>query len=152
MDNVETSPLALITGGSRGLGRALVLALLDRSWTVVTDGRNSDALADLAETAFDHAGSLVTIGGDVTNSSHRAELVAHVESAGRLDVLVNNASTLGVTPLASLSQQPGSALLDVMDGTGIAMWWQGDVVIRGVAPEESDPEILKRLRALGYVQ
>jgi len=45
-----------------------------------------------------------------------------------------------------------AALLDVLEGTGIAVWWQGDMMIRGASPEESDPEIMKRLRALGYVQ
>lgn len=111
---MDSAPVALVTGGSKGLGRALVLALVDRSWTVITDGRTAETLHDLAATAESRAGTLVPIAGDVVDPSHRSDLVARAEAAGRLDLLVNSASTLGVTPLAPLSDQSGSALLGVL--------------------------------------
>jgi NAD(P)-dependent dehydrogenase (short-subunit alcohol dehydrogenase family) len=89
--------VALVTGGSRGLGRVLVLALAERGWTVVTDGRDPAALATI-----DHP-RVVAIAGDVTDADHRASLVAEIEArGGRLDLLVHNASTLGPTPLPRL--------------------------------------------------
>lgn len=88
--------IALITGGSAGLGRALLTALVHRGWTVVTDGRSREALA-----AVEHPG-VVTVPGDIAEAHHRADLVAAVARLGRLDLLVHNASTLGPLPMRRL--------------------------------------------------
>jgi len=82
-------PVALITGGSAGLGRALALALAAQDWRVVIDGRDADRLA-----AMEGAG-LVTVAGDVASEDHRGALEVAVEDEGRLDLLVHNASALG---------------------------------------------------------
>lgn len=84
---------ALITGGSAGLGRALVAALSEQGWHVVTDGRNPDRLAHLRE--LSSADRITAIAGDVTDAEHRAALRAAVDRTGRLDLLVHNASALG---------------------------------------------------------
>ena len=89
--------VALITGGSAGLGRALAHALADDGWRVVVDGRDADRLFDATESP-----GLVGIPGDVTNEWHRGALAAAVEREGGLDLLVHNASTLGPTPLPHL--------------------------------------------------
>jgi NAD(P)-dependent dehydrogenase (short-subunit alcohol dehydrogenase family) len=68
---------ALVTGGSRGLGRALAEELTRRGWRVVTNARHPDTP------------DVVT--GDVTDPSHRAALAA----LGPFDLVVNNASLLG---------------------------------------------------------
>jgi NAD(P)-dependent dehydrogenase (short-subunit alcohol dehydrogenase family) len=91
-------PVALVTGGSRGLGRALALALADRGWTVVVDGRNAEALAEVS------APRIVTRAGDITDADHRADLLSTLEELGGLDLLVHNASSLGPTPLPRLDQ------------------------------------------------
>lgn len=88
--------VAVITGGSAGLGRALLEALTTQSWTVVTDGRDPDRLA-----AVEGQG-VVTVAGDVVDPEHRAALVDEVRRLGQLDLLVHNASTLGPLPLRSL--------------------------------------------------
>ena len=85
--------VALITGGSAGLGRALAHALAEDGWTVVVDGRDT---ARLAAATADHP-QLVGVPGDLTDGAHRAELVATVHRLGRLDLLVHNASALGPT-------------------------------------------------------
>jgi NAD(P)-dependent dehydrogenase (short-subunit alcohol dehydrogenase family) len=91
------SPVAVVTGGSTGLGRALVEGLVTRGWQVVTDARHADPLAALAA-ELGPACHAVT--GDVTDARHRARLVDRVTAlGGRLDLLVNNASTLGPTPM-----------------------------------------------------
>lgn len=89
--------VALITGGSAGLGRALAHALAVEGWRVVVDGRDAERLA----ASVDHP-NIVAVAGDVTNEWHRGALAAAVEREGRLDLLVHNASTLGPTPLPPL--------------------------------------------------
>ncbi|MGJ9414168.1 SDR family NAD(P)-dependent oxidoreductase [Aeromicrobium sp. CF4.19] len=86
-------PRALITGGTAGLGLALAKDLAGDGWDVVVDGRDAERLA----------AALIEIGprarglrGDVTDADHRAALAA---LAGELDLVVNNASTLGASPL-----------------------------------------------------
>jgi NAD(P)-dependent dehydrogenase (short-subunit alcohol dehydrogenase family) len=91
-------PVALITGASRGLGRAAARALARRSWSLVVDARREDDLVDATRGLHD----VVAIAGDVTSSGHRADLAAAVRTLGRLDVLVNNASSLGPSPLPPL--------------------------------------------------
>jgi NAD(P)-dependent dehydrogenase (short-subunit alcohol dehydrogenase family) len=101
--------VAVITGGSAGLGRALAHALAVEGWRVIVDGRDPDRLA---AAAVDHP-QVLPIPGDVTNEWHRGALLAAVEREGRLDLLVHNASTLGPTPLPPLRDATVSDLDDV---------------------------------------
>ncbi len=106
-----TPPTALITGASRGLGAALAGALSRRGWRLVVDGRDPDRLA--ATVAVLPRPDLVTaLAGDVTDPAHRAALAAAV--GDRLDLLVNNASDLGPTPLPRLADLPPAALERVL--------------------------------------
>ena len=90
---------AIVTGASRGLGRALAEALVAEGWTVVGDARDADALR---AAAHDLGPSFVPIVGDVADASHRRALVA---AAGpHLDALVNNASALGPSPLRTFAE------------------------------------------------
>ncbi len=98
----STGPVALVTGGSRGLGRALTAALVRDGWHVVADGRDGDRLEDAAA-RMAGPGSVTPVTGDVAEVSHRAKLVAAVDSAGGLDVAVNNASLLGPSPQPRLA-------------------------------------------------
>ena len=102
-------PVALITGASRGLGRAIARSLGDRGWSIVIDARGADALAAVAA-EIPTARAVV---GDVTDSWHRAALADAVESFGGLHLLVNNASRLGPSPQPQLSDYPLAELADV---------------------------------------
>src|SRR4051812_32563422 len=93
-----SQPTALITGASKGLGRAVARGLAARGWRLVVDARSSAALSAVA----DELPAAVAIRGDVTDAVHRAALCAAVRSFGRLDLLVNNASELGPSPLPAL--------------------------------------------------
>jgi NAD(P)-dependent dehydrogenase (short-subunit alcohol dehydrogenase family) len=92
---------ALITGASRGLGRALAAALSERGWRLVVDGRDAGRLAE-AVAALPRPENVTAIPGDVADPDHRAALA---EAVGpRLDLLVNNASDLGPSPLPPLAR------------------------------------------------
>ncbi len=92
-------PVAIVTGASKGLGLALTRALVERGWEVVADARHADALDAVAA---ELGPNVVAVPGDVADPQHRAALVAAAERRGRLDLVVNNASTLGTSPLPRL--------------------------------------------------
>lgn len=94
----ERGHVAIVTGGSRGLGKALARELLARGLHVVIDGRDGAAL-DEARRELAAYGDVTAIAGDVSNKAHAHALIEAARRLGRLDLLVNNASTLGETPL-----------------------------------------------------
>ncbi|MDQ3611262.1 MAG: SDR family oxidoreductase [Actinomycetota bacterium] len=108
--NAETpTPVALVTGASRGLGRALATSLARRGWHVVVDGRDAPRLAEaVRDMPAPHAVTVVP--GDVADPDHRRELAHAVGQAGGLDLLVNNASVLGPSPQPRLADYPLDAL------------------------------------------
>lgn len=114
--------IAIITGGSRGLGRALAVELAGRGWSLVIDGRDrarlAQAAAELSGTAG--RGELRAIAGDVTDPAHRSELVEAARALGGLDALVNNASTLGPSPLPFVARYPLDALRQVYETNVVA--------------------------------
>ncbi|WP_427887273.1 SDR family NAD(P)-dependent oxidoreductase [Kribbella sp. GL6] len=97
------SPVALITGASAGLGLALAHGLAERGWTLVIDARGAEALKDAAD-ALAARTDVVPLAGDVADPEHRADLLDAVTELGRLDLLVNNASYLGPSPLQALAE------------------------------------------------
>jgi len=102
---------ALITGASLGLGRALAAALSERGWRLVVDGRDHDRLA-AAVAALPHPEAVTAIPGDVADPDHRAALAEAVGPT--LDLLVNNASDLGPSPLPPLARLRPDELLRVL--------------------------------------
>jgi NAD(P)-dependent dehydrogenase (short-subunit alcohol dehydrogenase family) len=114
MEWFQSGHVALVTGGSRGLGKALAYELLGKGLTVIIDGRDPVMLERTKDEG--RLGNLITIAGDVADPAHVHALVAAAKEAGRLDLLVNNASTLGQTPLPRIDQldrETFRALFDV---------------------------------------
>jgi NAD(P)-dependent dehydrogenase (short-subunit alcohol dehydrogenase family) len=102
--------VAVVTGASRGLGRALAAGLAREGYDLILDGRNADDL-QAARQAMLAPGCVVTaIPGDVTHAGHRAALHRAAQAAGGLDLLVNNAGTLGASPLPALADYPVAEL------------------------------------------
>src|SRR5262245_1368539 len=113
MSRSETTNVAIVTGASRGFGRAVAAALLERGWTVVVDARRT---AELNATAVAlNSPRLIGIAGDVTDASHRAALVDAAINTGQLSLLVNNASRLGPSPQPKLADYPLVDLRAVYD-------------------------------------
>jgi len=97
-------PTAIVTGASRGLGLALARALSERGWRLVLDARVSGPLHEVAA----ELPNALALPGDVTDPEHRAALIA--AAGDDLQLLVNNASVLGPSPLPGLATYPLATL------------------------------------------
>ncbi|MFE0176953.1 SDR family NAD(P)-dependent oxidoreductase [Streptomyces sp. NPDC059002] len=95
-------PVAIITGASKGLGRALGTALAESGWDLVLDARTAGVLQETARELSKGGARVAALAGDVGDAGHRADLVAAARRFGGLDLLVNNASALGAAPLVRL--------------------------------------------------
>src|SRR3712207_4538796 len=97
--------VAIVTGASKGLGRALSVELARRGWDLVVDARGEHerrrAAAELTG-----PGRVVAVPGDVADDAHRHRLVDTATGLGDLELVVNNASTLGPSPLPPLVAYP----------------------------------------------
>jgi NAD(P)-dependent dehydrogenase (short-subunit alcohol dehydrogenase family) len=101
--------VAIVTGASRGLGQALAEGLAAEGWSVVMDGRDAAALESAArrlEPLLASGSAARALAGDITDPAHRRELAAAAAELGGLDLLINNAGTLGASPLPSLGDYP----------------------------------------------
>ncbi|TXS45624.1 SDR family oxidoreductase [Streptomyces sp. uw30] len=114
-------PVAIITGASKGLGRALAEGLAARGWDLVLDARTPEALQETASGLGELHGTRVTaVPGDVTDAGHRAELVAAAWKLGGVDLLVSNASALGAEPLVRLDALPLEGLRRALEVNVVA--------------------------------
>jgi len=106
---------AIVTGASRGFGRALAIELARAGWSLVIDARDEpdlEAAASLIEDAG--SGDVIAIAGDVTDPEHAARLVEAAVGAGEFSLLVNNASRLGPSPQPMLADYPLDVLEEVI--------------------------------------
>ncbi len=108
---------ALITGASRGLGRALARKLAENGWGLVIDARGRKELEEVrAELSSRDSGrsgrlNIFAIPGNMTSETHRKKLAAAARELGGLDAIVNNASFLGPSPQPNLLDYP----IDVLE-------------------------------------
>jgi NAD(P)-dependent dehydrogenase (short-subunit alcohol dehydrogenase family) len=122
-------PHALITGASIGLGRALAFELAHRGWSLTIDARHAEPLTRTAQ-ALSELTSVRAISGDIGDAEHRDQLVAAAADVGKLDLLINNASDLGGSPLPRL-RDLGPAAYELLLRTNVVAPQQ---LIRAVLP------------------
>ncbi|HEU4490881.1 MAG TPA: SDR family oxidoreductase [Jiangellales bacterium] len=106
--------VAVVTGASKGLGRALAEGLADHGWALVIDARGAEDLGRVRDGLADTT-RVVAITGDITDPRHRARLAAEAAALGGAGLLVNNASDLGPSPLPHLVDYPIDALRRVFE-------------------------------------
>ncbi|MCF3964237.1 SDR family NAD(P)-dependent oxidoreductase [Streptomyces fuscigenes] len=113
-------PVAVITGGSKGLGRALAAGLAERGWDLVLGARTAPVLEESAAAARAYGTRVAAVPGDVREAAHRRELVAAAGRFGGLDLLVSNASALGAEPLVPLARLPIEGLRAALETNVVA--------------------------------
>jgi NAD(P)-dependent dehydrogenase (short-subunit alcohol dehydrogenase family) len=143
-------PVAVVTGASQGLGLEIAVRLAAAGWSLVIDARDAVRLHDAADVvsgergvgavagdravgavAGDRAvgavagdrgarGTLEAIAGDITDPDHRTELAAAARRLGDVRLVVNNASTLGASPLPTLDEIDDATLRRVFDVNVVA--------------------------------
>ncbi len=116
-------PTAIVTGASRGLGLAIAGGLAALGWSLVIDGRDEDSLAGAASSlrgVLRPGAGLRAVAGDVTESEHIVALVGAAHELGDLELVVNNASSLGPSPLPALTDYPVAGFRAVLETNAIA--------------------------------
>jgi len=115
-ERMTSTQVALVTGATQGLGLALAHVLEQHGWQLVLTGRDPGRLAGLRA----QIPSATVVPGDVTDPRHRQTLAAIVGQLGRLDLLVNNASDLGPSPLPHLADLSLDAYRAVLETDVVA--------------------------------
>ncbi|HEV2240295.1 MAG TPA: SDR family oxidoreductase [Streptosporangiaceae bacterium] len=100
---------AVITGASRGLGLALARGLAAEGWSLVIDARDADTLR-YAALCLPTGTAVTALPGDVTDPGHREALRRTADDLGGPDLLINNAGTLGASPLPAIADYPVAEL------------------------------------------
>jgi NAD(P)-dependent dehydrogenase (short-subunit alcohol dehydrogenase family) len=105
-------PTALITGASRGLGRALARRLASDGWDLIIDARNPIALEEVRH-ELERFSKIIAISGDVKDTAHLKELADASQTQGGLHAVINNAGILGPSPQPPLLDYPLETLKQV---------------------------------------
>jgi NAD(P)-dependent dehydrogenase (short-subunit alcohol dehydrogenase family) len=113
-------PVAIVTGASRGFGRAIARSLAVDGWSLVLDARRPLELEQARAEIVSLGAEVIAIVGDVTSEDHRAAVVDSARGLGSLNLLVNNASTLGPSPLPSLEAYGLDELREVFEVNTVA--------------------------------
>ncbi len=130
--------VAVVTGGSAGIGRAIVEAFAGQGAKVVVAGRNLDAAERVAEAvARDFTVEALAVKTDVSSPVECDALIAAaVRRFGRVDVLVNNAAWFALIPLLDASAEDAARMLDT-NFRGAALLWPGARALDGRKRETS---------------
>jgi NAD(P)-dependent dehydrogenase (short-subunit alcohol dehydrogenase family) len=148
-----TQPVAVITGGSQGLGLALARTLAEAGWALVIDARRGDRL-DAAAAELTGLTDGVGVPGDVSDRRHRRALADAAQRLGPVRLLVNNANTLGVSPLPrldSLDPEVWHRIFDVNVVAPIALVRELDGLCSDHATSTSPPTPRSRPTRAGAV-
>ena len=131
------APVVLITGASKGLGAELARLLAARRYRLILAARGAGPLHQIADELAGQT-EVVALPGDVADIAHAERLVAlGLERFGQIDVLVNNASTIGLSPMPTLDQYPLDTLTAVFQTNAIAPLRLTQLVLPGMRSRDT---------------
>ncbi len=124
--------VALITGGGRGLGRAIALALNEAGAQISVAARSAGALGEVVETIEDSGGRAIAVPTDITSEDDVERMASRtVQELGTIDILVNNSGVLIDAPLVDTTPDAWRHVIDTnLTGTYLCC--------RAVAPTMMD--------------
>ncbi len=130
MTTNSLSRVALVTGGSRGLGRALSMTLAELGYTVAVNYVSRADAAEQTVSAIKAAGgAAVALQADVSDQAAATRLVREAEALGELHVLVNNA---GIGPVASFDELDATRWRAVMAANLDSAWYVTQAALPGM--------------------
>ncbi|MDM5330872.1 SDR family oxidoreductase [Neobacillus sp. CF12] len=125
--------VVMITGASRGLGRALALAFAKEGARLAICSRTSNELLKVKEDAEALGGEVLAVTADISLTRDVERFVAMTEEAfGQIDVLINNASILGPSPMPLLLDYPEEDFAEVLRVNSISPFLVARRVIPGM--------------------
>lgn len=106
--------VVLVTGGSRGIGRAIAQGFADRGATVVVVSRDAESLAKAAKEMAGQGGKVVPIAGDVSSVDQLVRVVDRCRNeVGEIDTLVNVAGVNRRKPALEVTEDDYDYILDI---------------------------------------
>ncbi len=105
--NKLTGKVAVVTGGSKGIGAAISKALASEGASVVVNYASSKAGADkTVDEIFKAGGTAIAVGGDISKAAEAQGLIdAAIKSYGKLDILINNSGVYGFGALDAITEE-----------------------------------------------
>ncbi len=120
--------VVMITGASRGLGRALAQAFVRENASLVINSRSEESIRPVAEEAESSSAEVLALAADVSRSADVEKIVdGAIQRFGRIDVLVNNAGLLG--PRVPIEEYPEDEWRQVLDANLTAPFLLAKAVI-----------------------
>lgn len=130
--------VVMITGASKGLGRALALGFAKQGARLAISARGEAGLRDVQREAEELGADVLAVVGDMSVPRDVERFVAQTEAAyGRVDVLINNASILGPSPMPYLLDYPEEDFADVLRVNAVGPFLVTRRVIPGMLQNDS---------------
>jgi NAD(P)-dependent dehydrogenase (short-subunit alcohol dehydrogenase family) len=129
--NLLEGKVALVTGGGRGLGRSMALALAEAGADIVAGARSKDQLDQLAAAVVAVGRRCSVRATDVTSTDDVDALIRQATAEfGRLDIVVNNAGISQASPLLDCSDEDWDAVIGTnLKGTFLVLRAAGRVLV-----------------------
>ncbi|MEE8419585.1 MAG: SDR family NAD(P)-dependent oxidoreductase, partial [Dehalococcoidales bacterium] len=106
--------VAVVTGSSRGIGKAIALTLAKEGAAVVVNGRNLESVKEVVAEIKSLGGRALPVKADVSDSREVSKLVEQtLDSFHKIDILVNNAGIIRLVPSLEVPEAEWEDIIDI---------------------------------------